>query len=134
MLHLLIILNHLSIITQPRALDLVPAVYYVALPMLPIVISEELVHRFNFYLNASVRQGMRHQDELYKLVHDFSLNARLSAYQKACDLMEQGIPAVVTASASGYAVWVSLRSLAQFSEKPAAQSRTVASRLEACSV
>ncbi|HEY9860817.1 MAG TPA: hypothetical protein V6D16_15020 [Candidatus Obscuribacterales bacterium] len=102
--------------------------------MLPIVVNEELVHRFNFYLNASVRQGMRHQDDLYGLVHDFSLNARLSAYQKACELVEQGVPVIVTASALGYAVWVSLRSLTQFAEKSANQPSPVVSRLATCSV
>ena len=101
--------------------------------MLPIVVNEELVHRFNFYLNASVQQGMRHQGELYGLVHDFSLNARLTAYQKACELVEQGIPVIVTASALGYAVWVSLRSLAQIQEKPAAQLRPLSHQLAACS-
>lgn len=101
--------------------------------MLPIVVNEELVHRFNFYLNASVQQGMRHQNELYGLVHDFSLHARLTAYQKACELVEQGVPVIVTASALGYTIWVSLRSLAQIQEKRVAPLRPVAPRLEACS-
>ena len=96
--------------------------------MLPIVVNEELVHRFNFYLNASVRQGMRHQGDLYGLAHDFSLSARLSAYQRACELVEEGVPVIVTASALGYAVWVSLRSLPQLAEKPANQPRPIASR------
>lgn len=100
-------------------------------PMLPIVVNEALVHRFNFYLNASVKQGMRHQEDLYALIHDFNRNARLSAYQKACELVEQGVPAVVTASAVGYGVWVSLRSLTDFSEKSAHQQRPVTSQLAA---
>lgn len=102
--------------------------------MLPIVINEELVHRFNFYLNASIKQGMRHQDELYGLVHDFSSNARLTAYQKACELVEQGVPVIVTASALGYAVWVSLRSQAQIQEKSAAEPKPLSRQLEACFV
>jgi|SRR6476469_2811052 hypothetical protein len=99
--------------------------------MLPIVVNEELVHRFNFYLHASVKQGMRHQGELYGLVHEFSLNARLNAYQKACELVEQGLPVIMTASTWGYTVWVSLRSLPQAQEKPAPQLRS-ASVLTAC--
>ncbi|MEP0869554.1 hypothetical protein NDA01_07055 [Trichocoleus desertorum AS-A10] len=105
--------------------------------MLPIVVNEELVHRFNFYLHTSVKQGMRHQDELYALAQEFSQTARLTAYQKACELVEQGVPVVVTASSVGYAVWVSLRSLTQVPEKTTRQPKptlsSLPSRLELCS-
>lgn len=85
--------------------------------MLPVVISEQLVHFFKFYLNSQVKQGMRHGNDLYQFIDEFDRTDRLQAYQKACTLAEQGIPVVVTASSLKYAIWSNLKSLSELQHR-----------------
>lgn len=77
--------------------------------MLPIVLNDHQVHLFNFYMGEKIRQGMRHKDGLYGLAQDFSAQMRLEAYRYASELAASGLPVVMTASAHGYRVWVSLQ-------------------------
>lgn len=100
--------------------------------MLPIVISEQLVHSFSFYLDNQVRQGMLHENELYGLVYEFGADHRLRAYQCACELVEQKIPVVITASLERYTIWISLRSPA-YSPKPTPKYQpALSAQLERC--
>ncbi|WP_075598529.1 hypothetical protein [Leptolyngbya sp. 'hensonii'] len=78
--------------------------------MTPVILDEQLVHRFNFYFEGNIRQGMRHGCRLYGLVEQFNSRHRLNAYQLACELAEQGLPIVVTVSGSSYRVWLGLDS------------------------
>lgn len=79
--------------------------------MLPMLLAERLIHQFNFYLGFEMRQGMRYGNELYELTYEFNAHSRLEAYQIACELLEHGIPDVITASIDDrYKVWISLRS------------------------
>ncbi|MBW4519887.1 MAG: hypothetical protein KME16_09350 [Scytolyngbya sp. HA4215-MV1] len=77
--------------------------------MLPILIAEQLVHPFKFCLEVQVCQGMRYDSEIYGLVTEFAPKDRLKAYQKACELNEQGLSVVATASPQRYAIWLNLR-------------------------
>lgn len=78
--------------------------------LLPTVLTEQLIAPFNFFLNGEIRQGMRHQDELYGHLYEFDARSRLQAYQIACRLMEQAVPVLMTASAQRYVIWINLRS------------------------
>ncbi|MDX2097473.1 MAG: hypothetical protein SFW36_06820 [Leptolyngbyaceae cyanobacterium bins.59] len=78
--------------------------------MLPILLNEQFVHFFKFYLNQQLQQGMRYRTELYCLVSEFDRTDRNKAYQRACELAEQGISVVMTASHFKYAIWKSLKS------------------------
>lgn len=78
-------------------------------PMLPVVLSENVVNLFKFYMDGSICEGMRYNGELYGLAREFSGSHRLKGYQIACELAEQGTPVVVTAADDRYAIWISLR-------------------------
>lgn len=78
--------------------------------VLPILVAEQLVQSFNFYRADALRRGICYGNELYELANEFNVQARLQAYQTACDLLKQEIPVVITAASDSYAVWVSLRS------------------------
>jgi len=78
-------------------------------PMLPVVLSENVVNWFKFYMDGSIREGMRYKNELYGLVREFPGSHRLKGYQIACELAESGTPVAITASDDRYAIWSSLR-------------------------
>jgi hypothetical protein len=77
--------------------------------MLPTLLAESLVHPFKFCLEEQVCQGMRHETEIYGLVAEFARQDRLKAYQKACELNEEGLGIVATASPDRYALWLNLK-------------------------
>lgn len=79
-------------------------------PTLPTVLNEHQVHLFAFYLHNSIRQGMRHQQELYGEAYRFNLDERLSAYAFASELIQTGCSVVITVSKQSYRLWVRLRS------------------------
>ncbi|MBD2021938.1 hypothetical protein H6F43_17290 [Leptolyngbya sp. FACHB-36] len=80
------------------------------LSVLPVLLAEGLIHRFNFWFGDGMRQGMRYGDDLYELAYEFNARSRSEAFQSACELMEHEISTVITGSLTRYTVWVSLRS------------------------
>lgn len=80
------------------------------LSVLPALLAEGLIHRFNFWFDDGMRQGMRYGDDLYELAYEFNARSRSEAFQSACELMRHEISAVITVSLTRYTVWVSLRS------------------------
>ncbi len=79
--------------------------------MLPSVVDEKLVHRFNHW-NGRLQQGMYYRQELFTLLKTYPIADRLAAYAASCALTADGTMVCITASKAGYSVWVSLRSLA----------------------
>ncbi|MDX2243624.1 MAG: hypothetical protein NW224_23335 [Leptolyngbyaceae cyanobacterium bins.302] len=79
------------------------------LDTVPLVVDENQVAPFTFYWNGAVRLGMRYDHELYGLMHEVSLYARLDAYQMGCEMLAQGLPVLITASRQRYALWLNLR-------------------------
>lgn len=75
----------------------------------PPVIAEQQITLFKFYRDQAVQDGMTYGNELYRLARQFSPNHRLDAYRFGCELLEQGIPTIVSASKQRYIVWISLR-------------------------
>ncbi|MBC6481366.1 MAG: hypothetical protein GDA56_30030 [Hormoscilla sp. GM7CHS1pb] len=61
-------------------------------PMLPVVLSENVVNLFKFYMDGSIREGMRYNDELYVLAHKFPGSHWLKGYQIACELAAMAAP------------------------------------------
>ncbi len=84
----------------------------IASSRLPLVKPESLFPTFRFHSHGRIREGLRHDNELYGLVHEFRINPRFHAYQLACVLLERHIPCVVTTSKTRCALWVPLRSAA----------------------
>lgn len=78
--------------------------------MLPKLLTERMIHPFNFYVDGEVRPGMRYQSDLYGLFQEFKLEQRLDIYPIATELLQKGIPIVVTAFQQRYRVWVKMRS------------------------
>jgi len=81
----------------------------------PFVLDECLVSRFKYW-NAGIRQGMRHNNELYTLFQAFSINERLKAYAVGYEQTEKGVNVCITVSRQSYCVWLSLRSLSYVPE------------------
>lgn len=76
----------------------------------PMMISEQQLVVFNFYLGDTVLEGMRYQNELYGLVCQVDVQNQLEAYSLACALRLQGGPVVVSTHQQHYKIWISLRS------------------------
>ena len=78
--------------------------------MLPSVVDEKLVRWFHYW-NGDLCYGMFNGKELFALSQAYSPSNRLAAYEAAYALAEKGAVICITASQTGYTVWVSLRSL-----------------------
>lgn len=79
------------------------------LPTAPPVVTEPQIKRFKFYIDQSVQDGMTYQNELYRLVKEFTITDYYAAYHCGCDLIGQGVPTVISVSQQHYLVWISLR-------------------------
>ncbi len=80
------------------------------LELAPYLIPEQRITLFKFYMQSVIHDGMTDGNELYRLAREFGKDNRLKSYQYACQLIEQGIPTLVSVSAQQYRVWISLRS------------------------
>lgn len=78
--------------------------------MLPLVLNEKSVYLFKYW-NQGIQQGMRYNNQFYRLSQTFTIEGRLTAYNLAGELSDNGIMACVTCSPQGYSVWVNLQSL-----------------------
>jgi hypothetical protein len=75
----------------------------------PLIVGEQQVAQFKFYLNGALHDGLRYKNDLYRFVKEFRVDERLIAYQFACELILEGIPIIVSVSEHRYGVWVNLR-------------------------
>lgn len=78
--------------------------------MLPTLIGEQNAHLFSFYLDRSVRQGLRYGLGLYGWVYSFPIGDRLAAFDLAAELGALGNQTVITVSQNSYKVWIELTS------------------------
>lgn len=86
------------------------------LDTVPLVVREQQVALFKFYMDQAICEGMTHSNELYRLIKVFSLKERLEAYRFGCELILQGAPVVITVSQKRYTVWASLRNTSTAAE------------------
>lgn len=86
------------------------------LDTVPLVIREQMVVLFKFYMEQTICEGMTYCNELYRLVKVFSVKERLEAYRFGCELILQGAPVVITVSQARYVVWVNLRNMSTSTE------------------
>ena len=77
--------------------------------MLPLLVNEEQIFTFNFWLNGSILCGMHHQGELYCRLASFSIQKRPQVYQLGCKLAQQQTAIVLSSSAIACSLWGSLR-------------------------
>lgn len=79
--------------------------------MMPLIVKEESVRTFSFYLDGSFQQGMVCRNRLYKLVSSFEPSESPKAYALGWSLGHSSSqPAVITLARKGCGVWVDLRS------------------------
>ncbi|MEP1080063.1 hypothetical protein NDI52_32375 [Leptolyngbya sp. PL-A3] len=79
------------------------------LELVPSVVKEQQITLLKFYWVHAVRDGMVYRNELYGLAKEFDGSNRLEAYRFGCELIEQGVPTIISVSKQQYRVWVSLR-------------------------
>ena len=77
--------------------------------VLPLLVNEEQIFTFNFWLNGNIRCGIHHQGELYCRLATFAIEKRPQAYQLGCKLTQQQTAIVLSSSAVACSLWGSLR-------------------------
>jgi hypothetical protein len=77
--------------------------------VLPLLVNEEQIFTFNFWLNGSIRCGMHYQGELYCRLASFAIQKRPQVYQLGCKLTQQQTAIVLSSSAVACSLWGSLR-------------------------
>jgi hypothetical protein len=78
--------------------------------MLPILLAEALIRPFKFFHDGQMLTGAYYRDGLYGLVYQFDPQSRTKVYQLGCELVNQGVPVIITASETHYAIWIGLHS------------------------
>ncbi|MEB3337134.1 MAG: hypothetical protein VKJ46_06720 [Leptolyngbyaceae bacterium] len=86
-----------------------------SLKLLPILIHEPLGHRFSFYLEGKIWEGINLNGELHGLVYECQGAGKAQARRLARYLTGRRIPITITCSDQQYALWISLRTLAHLS-------------------
>ena len=77
--------------------------------MFPSVLPEPFIHRFKFWSEGAVQEGMYTKNELYRLIATFPVESREKAYRLAVDLSQHGQSIIISCSEQHYTVWSSLR-------------------------
>jgi hypothetical protein len=84
-----------------------------------LLISEELVSQFKFWMDGKIQTGMRFRRELFRHVSKFKNHQRQEAFDLAWKLAQKDRGVIITASTFQYTVWVNLRSQDELpAEKP----------------
>ncbi|MGI0483958.1 hypothetical protein ACN4EK_00905 [Pantanalinema rosaneae CENA516] len=78
--------------------------------MEPLLISEDYVCFFKFWLDGQIQAGMRWEHKLFRHCRTFDKSHRQQVYSLAWALMEHQMQVVITASKTTYQVWISLDS------------------------
>ncbi|MBL1175283.1 hypothetical protein [Pantanalinema sp. GBBB05] len=76
--------------------------------MEPLLLSEDCVFFFKFWLDGQIQEGMRWGYKLFRHCRTFDKDHRQQVYTLAWALMEHEVPVVITASQFNYRVWISL--------------------------
>jgi hypothetical protein len=86
-----------------------------------LLINEEFISQFKFWLDGQVQQGMTFRDDLFGYVAEFKNSQRHEAFDLTWKLsQENGQQVVVTATRSHYRIWLNLRSTTELSTSDSA--------------
>lgn len=77
----------------------------------PLLIKEDMILPFKFWMDSQIQQGMRLWSELFRYISRFDSHQRQQAFDLAWMLSQQGVRVVITTTNAEYTVWMSLRSL-----------------------
>ncbi len=81
--------------------------------MEPLVVCEQFVSRFKFWLDGQMQDGMQHRNELFRWLRAEKVAGRQRIYDLGWALSHEGVHTIITASKEHYTLWVNLRSLAK---------------------
>lgn len=73
---------------------------------LPAIIPSAQVRRFCYVWNCSLYDGMMFEGQIYKLLKDYDLSNRAKAFERACDLGNQGRVVISTEDSQCYSLWI----------------------------
>lgn len=76
--------------------------------MEPLLLSEDCVFFFKFWLDEQIQEGMRWGYKLFRHCRTFDKCHHQQVYALAWALMEHKVQVVITASQLNYQVWISL--------------------------
>lgn len=79
--------------------------------MEPLIICEQFISRFKFWLDEQVHDGMQHRHELFRHVRTETVTGRQRIYDLGWALSHEGVHTIITVSNNGYTLWINLRSL-----------------------
>ncbi len=79
-----------------------------AFGQLPLLVSECQTHRFRFYWSEKICEGMRYDNELYRLVEQFRIGEGQRVYELGCAMLLKHTPVMITVSNTKYFIWVKL--------------------------
>lgn len=99
--------------------------------MEPLLLSEDCVCFFKFWLDGKIQAGMRWNYTLFRHCRTFDKCHRQQVYALAWALMEHDLQVVITASKSDYQVWLSLNSQPTAWLDPTDAATTEANRFNA---
>jgi hypothetical protein len=68
--------------------------------MLPILVPESSVLRFKYW-DEVIREGIFFQNNFYTSIHHFDADKRSVAFDKGCEIANQGFKTCITVSESG---------------------------------
>lgn len=84
--------------------------------MEPMLICEDFISRFKFWLDGQMQDGMHHRNELFRCLRTEKLLGRQKIYDLGWAIAQEGVHTVITASKDHYTLWVSLRSQASLED------------------
>lgn len=78
------------------------------LSQFPVVLPVNQASLFKFYWQQQIKEGARHKGQIYGLVYQYPIAARLVAYQRACALAESS-HVLMLVHEDCYSIWVCLK-------------------------
>ncbi|MDB9518412.1 hypothetical protein PN466_15820 [Roseofilum reptotaenium CS-1145] len=77
--------------------------------MLPLVVKENTLFTFKFWLNDQIQEGMNYKQEMFCRLYTLRPQFRAQLYQFGCKLTYNGTRVVISITEQHCSLWVSLR-------------------------
>lgn len=97
--------------------------------MEPILLTEEIVSFFKFWMDGQIQEGMRWNCELFRHHRTFSKSQRELVFTSAWELTHDGTQVVITVSPDKYQIWLNLRTLSSEKKRSINQELAIVQEL-----
>lgn len=84
----------------------------------PLLITEQMIVPFKFWLDGQLQDGMRCGADLFRHYQTFNSDRREQAYSLAWALAENGVQVAITVCNANYRLWLGLRAQAETTPMP----------------